>query len=99
MHDCTTRSGDSWLAGFLPKILNSPAYRSRATVVFVTWDEGSGDNHVATLVLSPSTPSGTQSARPFYHYSLLLTTEELLGIRRHLSAAASAASMRASFHL
>ena len=99
MHDCPTRTGDSWLAGFLPRILNSRAYRSGTTAVFVTWDEGSGDNHVATLVLAPSTPSGTMPTRSFDHYSLLRTTEELLGIRRHLAAAATAASMRASFHL
>ena len=99
MHNCSTHTGDGWLAGFVPKLLNSAAYRSGTTAVFVTWDEGSGDNHVATLVISPSTPRGVQAAQPFDHYSLLRTTEDLLGLRGHLAAAASAAGMRTAFHL
>jgi hypothetical protein len=45
MHSCPstrdraaqTRAGDSWLASFLPKILNSSQYTSGSTAVFVTW--------------------------------------------------------------
>jgi phosphatidylinositol-3-phosphatase len=33
---------DTWLATELPKILNSAAYQSGLTAVFVTWDEGEG---------------------------------------------------------
>ncbi len=99
MHDCSTQTGDRWLAGFLPKVLNAPAYRSGTTAVFITWDEGSGDNHVATVVISPSIPSGIAPSRSFNHYSLLRTTEDLLGVRVHLGAAASAAGMRSAFHL
>jgi phosphatidylinositol-3-phosphatase len=99
MHDCSTRTGDSWLAVFLPKILNTAAYRSGTTAVFVTWDEGSGDNHVATLVIAPSVPRGIDPTQSFSHYSLLRTTEDLLGIRAHLAGAATAAGMRSAFHL
>jgi phosphatidylinositol-3-phosphatase len=99
MHDCSTQAGDSWLASFVPKILRTRQYRKGATVVFVTWDEGSGDNHVATLVLSRYTRPGTVSRKPFSHYSLLRTTEALLGIPAKLGQAATAADMRAAFHL
>jgi hypothetical protein len=40
---------------------------------------------------------GTQSALPFNHYSLLRTTEEMLGLDL-LGKAANAAGMRAVFH-
>jgi phosphatidylinositol-3-phosphatase len=89
---------DAWLAAELPKILNSAAYRSRKTAVFITWDEGEGplasvgkdcstnttdeDCHVPTLVVSPSTRPGTVSPKLFNHYSLLRTTEEMLRLRR-----------------
>jgi len=33
-------NGDTWLSTELPKILDSAAYKSGKTVVFVTWDEG-----------------------------------------------------------
>jgi phosphatidylinositol-3-phosphatase len=100
MHDCSTSQGDTWLSTFLPTVLDSAAYRSGSTAVFVTWDEGKKkDNHIATYVLSPYTPRGLRSAAAFDHYSLLRTTEELLGISGRLGAAATAASMRPAFHL
>jgi len=100
MHDCSTRAGDTWLAGFVPKITRSRPYRKGSTVVFITWDEGSGDgNQIATLVLSRYTRPHTVSSKPFNHYSLLRTTETLLGIPAKLGQAAAAADMRAAFHL
>jgi phosphatidylinositol-3-phosphatase len=99
MHDCSTSVGDTWLAGFVPKILRSHTYRKGSTVVFITWDEGSRDNHIATLVLSRYTRPGTVSSKPFNHYSLLRTTEALLGIHAKLGSAATAPDMRGAFRL
>jgi len=113
MHDGTIAQGDAWLASNLPAILNSSQYRAGTTAVFITWDEGSGgypiedcddstvtDNscRVPTIVISPSTPAGTKSGAFFDHYSLLGTTEQLLGLPR-LASAASAPTMTAAFHL
>jgi hypothetical protein len=102
-HDCSTSTGDRWLSGFIPKILNGSDYRSGATAVFITWDEGENNgstaNHVPTIVVSPYTRRGSRSSRPFNHYSLLRTTEEMLGIATYLGHAASAPSMRSAFHL
>jgi hypothetical protein len=55
---------------------------------------------VATLVITPSTRPGTRSSTDFSHYSLLRTTEDMLGIRVHLGHAGdpTTASMRAAFH-
>ena len=111
MHDGTIAQGDSWLAANVPTLLNSPEYQSGNTVLFITWDEGEGGKsndcatntsdigcHVATLVISPSTAPGTQSATLFNHYSLLGTTEQLLGLPL-LGQAATANSMLADFNL
>ncbi|MDX6211117.1 MAG: phosphatidylinositol-3-phosphatase [Frankiales bacterium] len=94
MHSCPTRTGDDWLARWVPRIVASPGYRQGSTAVFITFDEGEGGHsyqcatdttdvgcHVATVVVAPSTPAGTRSGVLFNHYSLLRTTEELLGIR------------------
>ena len=112
MHDGTIAQGDAWLSSNLPSILASPEYTSGTTAVFVTFDEGTGgkngedcstnttDNscHVLTMVISPSTPVGATSATLFNHYSLLGTTEQLLGLPA-LGGAASAATMTAAFNL
>ena len=42
MHDETVADGNAWLSGNLPVIFNSSEYKSGATAVFVTWDEGEG---------------------------------------------------------
>jgi len=100
MHDCSVSTGDSWLSTFLPKILGSSAYTSGSTAIFITWDEddSSASNHVATLVIAPSVPIGTGIATTFNHYSMLRTTEELLGVNTYLGNAATATSMRSPFH-
>jgi len=99
MHDCDVATGDRWLSGVLPAILASPEYAAGRTAIFVTWDEDdrSTDNHIATLVIAPSVHPGTTSATSFNHYSMLRTTEEMLGLSPLLGAAASATSMRSAF--
>jgi hypothetical protein len=108
MHSCPSGSssaaqihnGDTWLATWMPKILDSPQYKAGNTVVFLTWDEDdySADQHIATIVMAPSTPTGGQGATKFDHYSMLRTTEEILGLPL-LGSAAGAATMKADFHL
>ena len=113
-HDCPVSTGDVWLSHWVTAIVSSRAYRARGTVLFITWDEGEkgGSNncslntvtagcHVAMLVVSPSTGPGTRSNPIYNHYSLLQTTEQLLGITTYLGHAndASTASMLSAFHL
>jgi hypothetical protein len=94
-------AGDAWLAQFLPTLFTTPEYRSGSTAVFITWDEDdySGDQHIPTLVVAPSIAPGTTVATTFDHYSLLRTTEEMLGLGTDLGAAATATSMRPGFGL
>jgi hypothetical protein len=98
MHDGTIQQGDTWLSGFVPKVLSSAEYQAGRTILYITWDEDDGTqgNQVATLVIAPSVKPSTQSATPFNHYSLLRTTEEQLGLGL-LANAATAASMRSAF--
>jgi phospholipase C len=112
MHDGTITDGDTWLANNIPTILNSSAYTSRTTAVFITWDEGTGGKTgedcttnttdpsclVATIVVSPSTAVGTTSGALFNHYSLLGTAEQLLGLPA-LGRATSTATMTSAFNL
>jgi hypothetical protein len=112
MHDGTIADGDTWLSTNLPTILNSSEYTSGSTVVIITWDEGTGGKTgedctanttdasclVPTIVISPSTPVGATSSTLFNHYSLLGTTEQLLGLPM-LGAASSYPTMTAAFNL
>ena len=98
-HDCSMQTADAWATPFLRRIVTSPAYKAGNTAVFVTWDEGIGsDQRVATIVIAPSVRPGTRAGARFTHYSLLRTTEQLLGLS-YLGKAKAARSMRAAFHL
>jgi hypothetical protein len=105
--------GDDWLGPQVDAIVKSKAYTSGSTAIFVTWQTGAGvppkvdclanrglpSCRVATIVIAPSVSPGTEPPLMFSHYSLLRTTEELLGARGHLQQAARANSMRAPFSL
>lgn len=94
-HDCSVRTGDDWLRRWIPVLVGSKAYRAGATVVFVVWDE---DTPMPFLAIGPSVRRGTVIGRRIDHYSLLRTTEEMLGIPRFLGEAANAPSMREALH-
>lgn len=101
MHSCPLAVGDRWLSRWVPMMVHSGAYRRGHTVIFVTFDEGhgGGGNTVATIVVSPYTRVGTVARKHFTHYSLLRTTEHLLGLRRYLGRAAIATGLSKAFHL
>jgi phosphatidylinositol-3-phosphatase len=100
MHDCSTETGDRWLERFVHSITSRAPWKTGDTALFITFDEddGSSANQVATIVVAPSVRPGTRISTPFDHYSLLRTTEEMLGYSC-LGHACSARSMRSSFHL
>jgi poly(3-hydroxybutyrate) depolymerase len=106
-HDSSPSTGDTWLSNEIPAIMATPQYQSGSMAIFVTFDESNvndtqgattpPDNHVYTAVISRNT-SAVKSATTYTHYSLLRTTEELLGLPL-LGNAASANSMATSFGL
>ena len=91
-HDCSVSVGDNWLSQVVPQITSSPAWKDNG-VLLVTWDEddGSSDNRVLTLVITPGGGHKT-SSRTYTHYSLLATIEDLIGVGR-LGQAAGASPM------
>ncbi|MHB8619502.1 MAG: alkaline phosphatase family protein [Chloroflexota bacterium] len=100
MHDGSVAGGDRWLAGFVPRILTSPAWKQNGLLA-ITWDEGRtnqaccgvpGGGHVATLLISPLSKPGYRFATPATHYSLLRTVEDIWGLG-HLAHAADQASV------
>jgi hypothetical protein len=100
MHSCPISSGDAWLSRTVPTILASPQYRSHQLALFITFDESDSgpDNRVATFVVAPSVAVGSRVGSHFTHYSLLRTTEALLGVPS-LGAASSAPSMAGAFSM
>ncbi len=94
------RRGDDFLSGLVPKVIASPQYQAGQLALFIAWDEDNYNSgqHTVALVVSPTTSPGTVAAARYDHYSMLRTSEELLGLPL-LGEAASAPSMRAAFGL
>jgi hypothetical protein len=102
MHDGTVSDGDNFLRSYVPALTATSQYQSGNTAIFIVWDEDASqaggpqeNNHVATVVISPYTHS-VHDGTSYTHYSLLRTTEELLGLPL-LGNAASANSMLGKF--
>jgi hypothetical protein len=90
-HDCSSSVADAWLSQTVPAILNSNAWQDGGLLV-ITWDEGEDSaNSVLTVIIRPN-PAVHSSAKPYDHYSLLATIEDLLGVGR-LGQAAQATPM------
>jgi len=91
-HSCDVSVGDDWLRQTVGMITTSKAWMANG-VLFIVWDEddGSADNSVLSLVVAPK-QSHRVSSRPYTHYSLLATVEDLLGVGR-LGKAAGANPM------
>ena len=86
MHDGSIAQGDAFLHDFVPLITGSPAFGNG--VLFITFDEGDtnagshGDagGHIPTLIVAPGLKAGTRIETYADHYSLLRTTQALLGL-------------------
>jgi phospholipase C len=91
-HNCSVAIGDGWLQQTVAEITTSSAWNNHG-VLFITWDEddGSSSNQVLTLVVASGIPH-RESLKPYDHYSLLATIEDMLGVGR-LGAAVNAQAM------
>jgi hypothetical protein len=88
----TDAIADTWLSQFIPHVISSPLWNS--TAVFILYDEGisgshgddrpygSGGGHIFSVVVSPYARIGYQSQIPYNTFSILTTTEWLLGLGR-----------------
>jgi PKD repeat protein len=86
------KGGDNWLSTWIPLLTSGPDYTSGNLLIDVVWDEGRGGSNgeaclnssavdciVPNLVISPYTTNAV-SPLNLSHYSLLKTTEEILGL-------------------
>ncbi len=96
MHDGTIADGDNFLKAFLPTILNSAAFTTTNSVVYLTFDEGTtntnGGGHIFTMALTHTMTPGYKSTNTQPHYSMLRTIETAWGMP-FLGNAASASLM------
>jgi acid phosphatase len=79
MHDGSIAEGDAWL---VKNIENYARWAmTHNSLLIVTWDEddGSGNNHVATIFTGEMVKSGN-SAQRVNHYNILRTIEEMFGL-------------------
>jgi hypothetical protein len=91
-------AADTWLTTWIPAIMAGQDYRSGHLTVIITWDEGSDtDNHIPTLVISPTT-GHRRDATAWTHCSTLRTVEDLLHLPA-IGCAAAASSYRSAFEL
>lgn len=112
-HNGTIAEGDEYLSELIPTIIESPEYKDGSTVLFLTWDEGEhGETdecaynttdrgcHIAMSVISSYVEPDMVSHKLYNHYSLLKTTEQLLGLPLLGHAAdPKVKSMTSAFHL
>lgn len=94
-HQYNIKAGDQFLQQVLPTIVNSPAFQTQRSAIFITWDEdfnnlsltiGNEGNHIPMIVI-PSPNSGMRqghlvAAAHNNHYSLLRTIEDSLQLPR-----------------
>jgi phosphatidylinositol-3-phosphatase len=90
--------GDSWLAKYLPAILNSQAYRDGGAI-FITWDEAEvADGPIGMIVLSPFAKGGGYSNPIHYdHGALVRTIEEVFGVTPYPGSAANQSDLKDLF--
>ncbi len=82
MHDCSTRTGDDWLAKTLPQIIAWD--NAHDGLLIVTWDEAdpdaTGTNQVATVLVGPMVRAGVPDSQRVDHYGILRTIEQIFGL-------------------
>jgi hypothetical protein len=90
------RTGDRWLAAWLPQIMAGPDYRAGRLTVIITWDEGTPQsNHIPTVVVAP-TVRHVSAGQRLTHCSTLRFTEEQLRLPL-LGCASTAVSLGTAF--
>jgi hypothetical protein len=85
---------DAWLAVEIPKIMSSAAYSNNG-VIFITWDEGVGDDGpIGLIAVSPQARGGGYFNNVHYtHSSLLRTVQEIFRVGPLLNDAANATDL------
>jgi hypothetical protein len=93
MHDCSTATGDRFLARVVPPLLRA---LGGSGLLFLTFDEGTSDDgccklaaggHIVTIVAGGGARPHARLATAVDHYSVLQTIDDVLGLPRLRGAA------------
>jgi phosphatidylinositol-3-phosphatase len=79
MHDCPVSTGDKWLADVVPKILNSTEFKTKRSLLVITWDEAEKSapaNQIPMILAGPAAKKQYKSSATYNHYALLSTIEK-----------------------
>jgi len=87
MHDCSTTTGDTWLASNMPAMISAVGPRG---LVILTWDEDdkSSSNHILTVFAGPGVKANYVCSSTFNHYTLVRTICDVLGLGSFANASA-----------
>ncbi len=96
MHSCPIATGDSYLAGLVPKILDSLVFRTQRAALIVTFDEGYGQP-IYTVWAGPVAKAAYASSVTYDHYSFLATIEANWNLAPLTPSDRNAASMAEFF--
>jgi hypothetical protein len=79
MHDCSTSTGDTWLANNLPAMIAAVGPRG---LVILTWDEDdkSSANHILTVFAGAAVKANLVSTQTISHYTVVRTICDVLGL-------------------
>ena len=77
MHDGSIARGDAWLRSHFDAYVQWA--KANNSLFLLTWDEGSSDNHIVTLMVGPMVRPGRYAER-INHYNTLRTLLEMYGL-------------------
>ncbi len=100
MHDCSIATGDTYLAGLVPRILTSTLFNTQKAALFVVFDEGNGSypgDYVYSVWAGPAVKKTYSSSTQYSHYSFLRTIETVWNLPTLTSNDAGAADMTGFF--
>lgn len=87
MHSGSVQKADQWLKKNIDGYVQWA--QSHNSLLIITWDEGSGGNHIPTLMVGPMVKPGNYS-EPINHYNVLRTVEDMYGLQPSNAAAKAA---------
>jgi acid phosphatase len=89
MHDCGVAAGDGWARDHLAGYAAWAQHHNSLLIVTFDEDNGSQDNHIATVLVGSMVQPGASGQR-IDHYNLLRTLEDMYGLSPLGSAAGAA---------
>lgn len=78
-HDTGVGFADKWLKSKFDKYLQDPKFMA-GTLFIVTFDEGTSNNQVLTILVGPAIRAGSTSTVKMNHYNLLRTIEDIFKV-------------------